>query len=376
MLKKPPTNFREGLTINFFKIYILPGFIFQSVVIGGGYATGRELIEFFFAAGPIGGLLGLLVSGTIFGLVLALSFELARICKTYDYRSFCKALLGRGWFLFEIIYFIQLLLVLAVIGAAAGELTGATFGLPPIMGTLALMALIGILTFNGSQVIKRVLAGWSLLLYAVYILLFVLAYKALGGDISETYNQASLGEGWVSSGILYSGYNLAVVPAILFAITEHKRRRETIGAGLIAGAIAVIPAMLFFVAMMGKYAEIGTQPVPASFLMSALDIRWLELVFQVVIFGTFVETGAAMLHAVNQRIATSFVEREKNMPRIARPIVSVTFLAIAIYAGHAFGIVSLIAGGYGILTLAFIAVLVLPLLTIGLWKIVNNKAVQ
>jgi len=317
--------------------------------------------------------LGLLVSGTVFGLVLALSFELARISKAFDYRQFCQAFLGRGWFLFEICYFIQLLLVLAVIGAAAGELTSATFGLPPLVGTLALMALIGILTFNGSQAIKRVLAGWSILLYAVYILLFFLAYKALGTDISETYNQASVGSGWLSSGILYSGYNLAVVPAVLFVIAEHRKRRETVGAGLIAGAIAVIPAMLFFVAMMAVYPEIGDQPVPASFLMSALDITWLEFIFQVVIFGTFVETGAAMLHAVNQRLASSFAERARPLPRVARPIVSIAFLTIAIYAGHAFGIVGLIASGYGLLTLAFIAVLIVPLATIGLWKIIKYE---
>lgn len=352
----------------------MPGFIFQSVVIGGGYATGRELIEFFFEAGPIGGLLGLLVSGVIFGLVLALSFELARISKAYDYRKFCQAFLGRGWFLFEVCYFIQLVLVLAVIGAAAGELTSATFNLSPLAGTLALMALIGILTFNGSQAIKRVLAGWSILLYAVYIVLFVLAFQAFGSNINETYSQAEVAGDWVSSGILYSGYNLAVVPAVLFVIAEHKKRCETFAAGLIAGAIAVLPAMLFFIAMMGTYPDIGEQPVPASFLMAALDINWLEMIFQVVIFGTFVETGAAMLHAVNQRLATSFEERNHPMPRAARPIVSLSFLAVAIYAGHAFGIVGLIASGYGLLTLAFIAVLIVPLATVGLWKIMKSPA--
>lgn len=305
---------------------------------------------------------------------MALSFELARISKSYDYRGFCQTLLGQGWFLFEICYLIQLLLVLAVIGAAAGELTAATFGLPPLVGTLSLMALIGILTFNGSQVIKRVLASWSVLLYAVYILLFILVFNAFGADISATYSTEPLGNGWISSGILYSGYNLAVVPAVLFAISEHSKRRETVGAGLIAGAIAVIPALLFFIAMMAKYPEIGDQPVPANFLMSALNIPWLNLVFQIVIYGTFVETGAAMLHAVNQRLAGSFAERDRDLPRIARPIVAVAFLVIAIYAGHAFGIVGLIASGYGVLTLAFIAVLIVPLSTIGLWKILNNEA--
>ena len=102
--------------MRFFSIYLLPGLMFQSVVIGGGYATGRELIEFFFASGPIGGLLGLLVAGAVFGLVSAVGFELARRFKAFDYRHFCKIILGRWWGLFEFFYFFQLLLVLSVIG--------------------------------------------------------------------------------------------------------------------------------------------------------------------------------------------------------------------------------------------------------------------
>ena len=32
------------------KIYLLPGAVLQSVMIGGGYGTGRELVEFFTPA--------------------------------------------------------------------------------------------------------------------------------------------------------------------------------------------------------------------------------------------------------------------------------------------------------------------------------------
>src|SRR5687768_12620840 len=45
-----------------FQRFFLPGFAFKAVVIGGGYATGRELVEFFFPSGPVGGLLGLLLT--------------------------------------------------------------------------------------------------------------------------------------------------------------------------------------------------------------------------------------------------------------------------------------------------------------------------
>ncbi len=360
--------------MRFFRKYIMPGFIFQSVVIGGGYATGRELIEFFFSAGPIGGVLGLLVSGLIFGAVLATGFELARVTRTYDYRHFCRQLLGKGWFVFEIVYVVQLLLVLSVIGSASGSIITSTFDLPPLVGTLSLMALIGILTFKGTKAIELVLSWWSVLLYTVYIILFVLAFKYFGDVISNTYANASIGEGWLSQGILYSGYNLAILPAILFVVSDLDNRRETVGAGFMAGLIAVVPAILFYIAMMGKFPEISEQPVPATYLMSALDVGWLNIIFQFVIFGTFVETGTALLHAVNERLEGSYADRGKSLPRYVRPLVAIGFLSLAIFAADKFGIVSLIAQGYSILTLVFIVILILPLMTFGVWKIMQQSA--
>ncbi|NVJ69584.1 MAG: hypothetical protein HWE08_04480 [Alphaproteobacteria bacterium] len=352
-----------------FSRYLVPGLMFQSVVIGGGYATGRELMEFFLPAGPLGGLLGLLVSGLVFGLVLAMGFEFARVTGAYDYRTFCRELLGRGWVVFEIAFFILLLLILAVIAAASGELAAVNFGVSPVVGTVGLMGLIALLTFYGSDAIKKVLAAWSFLLYAVYAALFVFAFIQLGDQIEGAYNAKAVEDGWLSGGILYSGYNLAVLPAILFAIRGQKSRSEAMGSGLMAGAIAVVPAMLFYTALMALYPEIGQAPVPAAILMQSLDVPILSVIFQIVIFGTFVETGTALLHSVNERIEGNFEETGKVMPRKLRPFVAVSFLIIAIVGGTWLGVIELIASGYSLLTLVFIAVLVVPLLTLGAWRV-------
>jgi len=357
--------------MSIFRKYFLPGFIFQSVVIGGGYATGRELVEFFFASGPLGGVFGLLVAGLVFGLVLAVGFEFARVTGAYDYRQFCRALLGRAWVLFEIAFVMLLLLILSVIGSASGELVHSNFGLPPLVGTFGLMVSIGLLTFWGSEAIKRVLAGWSFLLYAVYALLFFMAFQNFGGVITDVYASAPAGDGWLKGGILYSAYNLAVLPAVLFAIAGQKTRREAMGSGFMAGLIAVVPAVLFFVAMMALYPAIGDEAVPANALMSALNMPWLGVLFQIVIFGTFIETGSALLHSVNERLEASFEEAGKHLPRYGRPLVAVGILAIAVFAGNSLGIIDLIAKGYGLLTLVFIAVLVVPVLSIGVWRILH-----
>lgn len=356
-----------------FRKYILPGLIFQSVVIGGGYATGRELIEFFFVGGPVGGVLSLVVVALVFGAVLAAGFEFARVTGAYDYRHFCRALLGRGWVIFEIAFIIQLLLILSVIASAAGVMAEASLGLPSLLGTLTLMTLIAALVFRGSETIKRVLSAWSVLLYIVYLLLFILAFMYFGEAIVTNFASVPVGEGWLTNGILYSGYNLAILPAVLFAVSQQCRRREAVGSGFIAGALAVIPALLFYVAMMALYPEIGDQALPAHYLMSALNIGWLNVIFQLVVFGTFVETGTAMLHAVNERLEASCHEQGKTLPAYARPAVAIGFILAAIFAGEAVGIIDLIAQGYGVLTLVFIVVLVIPLLTLGVAKIMGAE---
>ncbi|WP_187275962.1 hypothetical protein [Parahaliea aestuarii] len=317
----------------------------------------------------MGGLLGLLVAGAVFGLVLAAGFEFARVFRAYDYRHFCQALLGRGWVLFELAFCVLLLLILSVIGSAAGEMLADNLGAPPLAGTLLLMVAISVLTFTGSETIKQVLAGWSFLLYFVYALLVVLAFHQFGDDIVTAYTKADVGSGWLQSGILYSGYNLAVLPAVLFVVARQTRRRQAVGAGLLAGLVAIIPAMGFYVAMMGAYPAIGEQAVPANYLMTLLGMKWFELLFQVVVFGTFIETGTALLHAVNERLDGWLVDSGQSLPRLARPAVALAFLCVAIFAAARIGIIDLIAQGYNALTLVFIAVLVLPLLSYGLWRI-------
>ena len=64
-----------------FQRWFLPGFLFQSVIIGGGYATGRELVEFFLSAGPLGGLVSILTVTATFSICMAIGFELARVTR-------------------------------------------------------------------------------------------------------------------------------------------------------------------------------------------------------------------------------------------------------------------------------------------------------
>ena len=352
-----------------FRKYLLPGFVFQSVVIAGGYGTGRELAEFFLKQGPLSGLLSMvLVSTVVWSAVSAASFEFARLFRSYDYRSFFTHLLGKGWFLFEICYVSMMLIVLAVIAAAAGSFLEATSELSYEVGVTGMMLAIGYLVFRGTGTIEKVMASWSFVLYGVYIIFFALCFRSFGRDIVASFGSPQIGTAMVVDGVRYASYNLAIIPAILFCLRHIETRKEAISAGLLVGPIGMIPAILFFVAMTGYYPEILELPVPANFLLEALGSRTFQLAFQIVLFGTLIETGTGMIHAVNERLASVYQEKNLSMPDFLRPTVAVGFLVMG-WLLSKFGLIDLIAKGYGTITWAFLAIFVAPILTLGIWKI-------
>ncbi|MEQ8331132.1 MAG: hypothetical protein RH859_11795 [Longimicrobiales bacterium] len=355
----PPSVFRR---------WFLPGFVFQSVVIAGGYGTGRELVEFFLTQGPLGGLLALAVSTLVWSAVCMASFEFARLYRAFDYRHFFQHLLGRWWWLFEASYVALLVIVLAVIAAAAGSIAVETFGLNYWLGVGVVMAAVGALVFYGSAAIERFLAGWSFLLYGLYAVFFVWCFREFGGDITAHFGDEPAGAGWAWAGVRYAGYNLAVIPAVLITIRNHDRRRDTLVAGALAGPIAILPGLLFYLAMVGQYPVILDSAVPANDLLEILGSRTFQVAFQVVLFGTLIETGTGLIHAVNERISGLVEDRRGTLPRWVRPAVALGFLVVGTVIAQ-FGLIGLIAQGYGTITLAVIAVYVVPILTVGVWKI-------
>lgn len=357
---------------SFFQRYLLPGFIYQSVIIAGGYATGREIVEFFFKSGPTGGLLGILVAMIIWSVTLAACFELARITKSYDYKTYFNQTLGRASIIFEIAYMLQIILVISIVGAAAGELLSENYGIKAAWGTITMMIAVGVLVFFGSSLIEKFLSIWSILLYIAYAAFVILCISVFGDKIADNFVSYPVGEGWFTGGLTYSGYNLATIPAVLFCIRHIKTRKEAISSGLLAGPIAMIPAIFFFVAMMGYYPNIMEQSLPVNYLLNILEVPIFKVIFEIILFGTFIETCTALIHSINERIAVAYDDRNHHMPQYIRPLIAIAILFTAIVLATKFGVVNLISQGYGTLTWIFIILIIVPLFTIGIRKIIKS----
>lgn len=355
-----------------FNKYLLPGFVFQSVIIGGGYGTGRELVEYFLKFGPLGGLLGiLLVTTVVWSIFLALTFEFTRLFRTFDYRAFFQKLLGPLWPSFDIIYFFYLIIVLAVLGSASGILLRDNFGVPYFVGVIIMLISVGYLTFKGTKIIEKFLSVWSFILYIVYVLLLIFTLIKFGPAVKESLADTTIESGWAISGFKYAFYNLANVVGVLFCLKHIETRKEALTSGVLAGVIGIIPALLLYVSVLGYYPEILSKELPSVFAFQSLGIPLFFIVFQIVLYGTLIETGTALIHAVNERIQSTFKARKKEMPRAYRPIIASVFLLIA-FGVSSFGLINLIAKGYSAVSWGFLLVYLLPLATIGVYMILKN----
>ena len=361
-----------------FQRYVLPGLAFKAVVIGGGYATGREIAEFFLPAGPWGGLASMAVATVIWCVVCAVTFVFARRLRERDYRSFFRALLGPAWPLFEIAYLLFVVLILAVFGAAAGAIVSATLGVPSIVGTLGLMLAIAIATAFGNKSVERVFTWVSILLYGVYAAFVVFALSAFGGQISETFAAADgWNDGWLSGGLTYAGYNI-IGAVVILPVTRHLTSdRDAVVAGIAAGPLAMIPAFLFFICMCAFIPAIAGEALPSDYLLARLDQPWFRFLFQTMIFAALLESGTGAVHAVNERISTVWQARTQSpLSTRARGAIALALLAVCMLIADRIGLVSLIANGYRALAYVLIAVYVVPLLTIGVWRLWKSDQSQ
>ncbi|MGI4732395.1 MAG: YkvI family membrane protein [Janthinobacterium lividum] len=361
-----------------FSRLVLPGLAFKAVVIGGGYATGREIAEFFLPAGPWGGLAGMALATLVWSIVCATTFLFARAVGARDYRTFFRALLGPGWVAFEIAYACFIVLVLAVFGAAAGAILASLTGAPAIVGTLALMVGIAGFAAFGNAAVERLFAGVSILLYGVYALFLVLALHAFGPRIAETFAHGGPpSSGWAAGGLTYACYNV-VGAIIVLPVTRHLASdRDAVIAGLVAGPLAMLPAILFLTCMSALSPGIASQILPSDYLLTRLGQPWFHVLFQAMILAALLESGTGCVLAINERVAIAWTRARGAAPGVAtRAAVAMVVLTACMLIAERVGLVALIATGYRALAVTLFALYVLPLLTIGAWRLLFPQSLR
>lgn len=210
--------------------------MFVSAIMGAGFASGREIWQFFGVFGKQGRI-GILLIAVLFVVLGMMTAYLARILGTND--------MGRiiapggnpkienlvSWFMA-----IMLFTVLINMTAAGGALLHQNFGISRLVGGVLIGVLVIVTVLGEFERISKVFRYIMPVLFAAVILISVLAVTAnLGASAQrEPVKPSPIAGNWVLAACLYISYNiLAMIPIVATSSVNAKSEKSAmLGSGL------------------------------------------------------------------------------------------------------------------------------------------------
>ncbi|ONK25308.1 hypothetical protein MHB50_10905 [Siminovitchia sp. FSL H7-0308] len=211
--------------------------VYVGTVIGAGFATGREIVEFFTRFGFLG-LLSILMAGFLFVILGSKIMLLSIDIKATSFEQLNEYLFGK-----KLAKFINLFLLVMLVGVCGVMLAGAEalfveqLNFPKFSGML-------LTTFIGLVIMAAGIKG--LLAINVIVVPMMIAFNTAvlfhivpGGNVTLWFQVEDAGNGWfaVLSAISYAGFNLALAQAVLVPLAAEINDRKTVKWGGVMGGV-------------------------------------------------------------------------------------------------------------------------------------------
>jgi uncharacterized membrane protein YkvI len=361
---------------------MIPAIVFQSVSVGGGFSTGREVVEYVAKFGALGSV-SILTYVMVLAVCGAFVYEFSRKFELYDYKSLMKNLIWHGWPVFEAIYVILAVVIIAVVASAGGNLMNQILGVPVFAANVLLIGFIFFVLYFGREAIERFSVYGTTFIYAVYLTMFGYVLFNGGGQALEVLRSGSTAYvddpsvvAAVKSALVYAGYSLIGFIPPLFLIDRMESRSEAVVSGVLSAVMLAIPLVLSYLSLLAHYPDDSVMGAAVPWL-AMLDPPLLLVAYGLAIGWTLTETGVGFVHSITERIDENIAESEHRffadrhgLTSLQRGSVGLLILLGAILLSR-IGIISLVSQVYPILAVLFTAVLVVPLLTVGLYRLSN-----
>lgn len=279
-------------------------------VMGSGFATGQEILQFFTSYGYLSYVL-LLVNLAGFLLIGPAILEAGCVHQNDEdfsqFRYFCGRRVGK---FYEWFVPISLFAGMVILISGAGATLNQYYGLNHYAGAL-LMAVMALTAYIvGFQRFVKVVSfvGPAIIVFTIIvgIITVVRDFDGLSAvaDYEAVMEDSRPVKYWWLSGLLYISYNLTGGSMYYTALgaTAENRKEAVWGASL--GTVALMLAILLMnSAMLSNIGVAGTLGIPTLYLARKISFV-LGAVFSVtLIFGIF-SSCSAMLWTVSERFVT------------------------------------------------------------------------
>lgn len=278
------------------------GFTYIGTIVGAGFATGQEILQFFTRYGWIAVLTIMLSSLLLIWLGVKLML-LAHDVKAKSYEDLNKYLFGRrigegiSWFILVILFGIT-----AVMLAGAGTIFYEHLHLPYQLGLVVTMGLTYLIILKGmdgilavNSVVVPLMITFSLLVVGMNL------HSPTAGNWLHLQGFGPSLSSWVSP-VLYAAFNLALAQAVLVPLGSAVPDRTVIRWGGILGGVGIGLMLLGgHFALSAHMPGITRFDIPMGHMIEPLG-SGLRYLFLLVIFGEIFTTFIANIFGLMSQL--------------------------------------------------------------------------
>lgn len=279
---------------------------FVGVIVGAGFASGRELLLMFVDFGAWG-LAGAVVSAALFtflGMALA---SLGSRLRAASHKDVVQALCGKHLgALVDLMITFFMFAVTVVMLAGGGALLEQQFGIPAIAGSvLVTLIVVAIVCLDVHKVIGMIGAVTPfLIITAVGVALYGAATRDLSfGELNQLAAKQEAGAShWLLGALLYVSYNIvAGVPILAIMGGAAKGEKQAMWGGILGGALLGLLMLVMSLGLLSRLDSVADLPMPMLSIAGEVSPA-LGLLMALIIFCMILNTAVGTLYSFSARL--------------------------------------------------------------------------
>lgn len=276
-------------------------------VVGAGFASGQEVMQFFGYFG-FWGIPGLVLAALLFAYFGYLIMRLGKDLNADSHLPVVRYVGGK-WAGSLIDYIIVFFLfgALSIMAAGAGALFHEQLGMSKFLGTAVLMAVtLGTVFLGLSGVITAISIMVPVLLIAV---IGIGVYAVATAGISSQMSEAAVNAGtpavfaWPAAAVVYVSYNLVLAVAVLAPMGKQAAGVEDIRKGAVWGGAGLgLGALIIFLAILVNMPEAARYEIPMIYAAGRIS-PLVPGLYAVVLFAEIYTTAVGSLYGFTARFS-------------------------------------------------------------------------
>lgn len=288
-------------------------------VIGAGFATGREIVEFFISYGVLG-FLGILLTGLFFIWIGTKIMILAHRKSFHSYEQLNQFLFGKKLAWVVNLFFLAILFSgTSVMTSGTGSVFKEQLGLPAQWGIFLILILCFFAVLKG---IKGIFIVNSLVVPIMVSFSILIAVFTIGADpIRSLENVISFPSsgGWLLSALTYVSLNLAMAQAVLVPLGKEIDDERALRRGGFWGGFGLTMLLIISYLVLSQLPGVARFDIPMAELVKAFG-PFFHTLYVLVIFGEIFTTVIGNVFGLTRQL--------REWVRLPEPVIVLCILLI------------------------------------------------